>query len=88
MASKPLASVSRSNEVRRDDAEPQRRGTFIAHYLDGVQESRIDWLALPRAVARIRIGRVGAGGLATLDEVRFYTGALSEAEIMDLATPF
>lgn len=62
-------------------------GRFIAHYLDGVEESRSDWLSLARAVARIGIGRTGPGGLAAIDEIRLYAGMLSEAEIMTLATP-
>jgi hypothetical protein len=85
--SRHLSTFELTSEWHHHVYEVGEGGAFIAHYLDGVEESRSDWLALPRAVARIRIGRVGAGGLATLDEIRFYTGALSEAEIMVLATP-
>lgn len=85
--SRQISTFELTSEWHHHVYEIGEGGSFIAHYLDGVEESRSDWVALPRAVARIRIGRVGPGSLAALDEVRFYTGALSEAEIMALATP-
>lgn len=86
-SSRHVSTFEETSEWHHHIYEVGEGGRFLAHYLDGVEESRSDWDALPRAVARIGIGRTGPGGLAAIDEIRLYAGMLSEAEIMTLATP-